>query len=167
MLKARLQVEEHDYIDNPDDGFPEIIPENLPGNQSLGNSFLPVFSYFQQQQPERQHELQEQAIASPVTLTTTCSEINGGLPENASSQSHYNRLTKSSSMLINASGTAVKPKNDELNDTTHFVRGRGILASKKDIMVPPDGEKRIDVFFSFKFMLCLMRQCFQIFIMNL
>ena len=118
-----VQGEEHDYVDNPDEGYPKIVPENLPNDQSTstGGAHSFLFSYFQPQQQEQAPPAQPPPEVAPVFN-----------PNSSSSNNFYNRIATSSR-------TMEALTFDELNDTRRLVRGKGILASKKDVMVSPSG----------------------------
>lgn len=142
-----VQVEEQDYDDNPDgDGFPEIIAENLPhqnlssspkSTESQKSSFL--LSMFQQQQQQHQEGRQQTGHQSDKNGNAVG---NGSAITTSSSTNHFNRLIKSSTQAApNGISTTSSPvSTDELNDTIHFVKGKGVLASMKDVNVSPTGK---------------------------
>ena len=167
----RVQVEEQDYIDNPDDPFPQIVPENdIDAYESTSPSYL----FWQQ--PQQPRQIVQPDITNQASNGSGSGGGGGGFMLNGgdvpnSSANHFNRLAKSSSHVnfAHLNGASTSPtsptgisgitgtatnmnmntntgprrilptSDDELNDTIHYIKGRGVLASTKDVMVSPVG----------------------------
>ncbi len=155
----RVQVEEDDYaftyMDHPDHIITEDkqLPEKLPPQQQQQTQQPAILSYFNQQ-----HISNNRTSISPSSTKPTVIPPMGDQNQLTSAENHYNRLKASSSMLLigksasNLSQSSRQTRltnSDELNETAHFVRGKGILASKKDVNVPPDGKIGMIEFFFF------------------
>ncbi len=158
---ARVKVEEQDYADNPDEGFPEIVPENVD-TSTTGTTKSPfLFSYFQQQQ-DKDERSKGNYPSTEHSARVGFANVTQIALHNSSTSSHYNRLKQSYSHLNlqnmgNGGPRGSTTSTDALNDTMHFVKGKGVLASHKDLALSPIGGSypfsvivtMVVVFFSF------------------
>mmetsp|Transcript_8465 Transcript_8465/g.9756 ORF Transcript_8465/g.9756 Transcript_8465/m.9756 type:complete len:703 (+) Transcript_8465:108-2216(+) len=104
MFMSRVKGEEEDYEDNPNG----IKGENADEIEIVPEN-IPGY-----------------------TTTNTSFDLSQTKPSK-SSQNHYDRLTKSSSVL----NLSLNRSNSDLDDTVHLVKGKGYLASKRDVNVSP------------------------------
>lgn len=164
-MPLKVQGLEQDYDDNPDgDGFPEIVPENLPRQQTVAPAPTSpfFFSVFQQQQQEQQqqqkqyHGREEEKEHQHLEQWGQHVEMNGTSHRSdrsattnpplqaslTSSEHHFNRLRKSTSTVAFTSKSPTTA--DALNDTLHHVKGRGFLASTKDVNVSPKSKLHLN-----------------------
>lgn len=120
--KEQVQGVEHEYEDHPDDDdFLTIVPENQRGQVTFDPGYTPRTNYGRSNgQPMGNGAavvpvLIDRSAPAPFGATGT---MNGSRSESGKARARANSYV--------------------LDDTIHLIKGKGILASRKDVSVDPD-----------------------------
>lgn len=152
-MPSNVRGIENEYEDNPDDTL-EIVPENkqqqafIPGYRPQGGRISSVLSADTEPVSNVSLNGHGHGYGSSASSVPGVIRNNGMLIPPSSGMSngfkniqhnHNSNPTNGETMSTSTSGSKkTMVMTGQLDDTSHYIKGKGILASKKDMQVDPD-----------------------------